>query len=133
MRLVRPRQWTKNLVVAAGLVFSGSFTELHALLLVAAAVVVFCALSSGGYVINDILDEESDRAASADNYLDIGATLRVRSGFSRIKPPPTTTSTQPSTTTTSTHRSTTTTTTRPRTTTTSLPAPGTTSSSQPAK
>ena len=41
VRLVRPRQWTKNLVVAAGLVFSGSFTELHALLLVAAAFVVF--------------------------------------------------------------------------------------------
>jgi 4-hydroxybenzoate polyprenyltransferase len=62
VRLVRPRQWTKNLVVAAGLVFSGSFTQLHALLLVMAAFVVFCALSSAGYVINDILDVESDRA-----------------------------------------------------------------------
>jgi hypothetical protein len=28
MRLVRPRQWTKNLVVGAGLLFSGSFTHL---------------------------------------------------------------------------------------------------------
>jgi para-nitrobenzyl esterase len=63
-------------------------------------------------------------ATSADKYLDIGATLRVRSGFSRIKP---------LTTTTSTRRSTTTTSTRPPTTTTSVHAPGTTSSSQPAK
>jgi 4-hydroxybenzoate polyprenyltransferase len=62
VRLVRARQWTKNLVVAAGLVFSGSFTQLHAVLLTGAAFVVFCALSSAGYVINDILDRQSDRA-----------------------------------------------------------------------
>ena len=59
---MRPRQWTKNLVVVAGLVFSGSFTQLHDVFLATAAFAVFCALSSAGYVINDALDVESDRA-----------------------------------------------------------------------
>jgi len=62
VRLLRPRQWIKNLVVAAGLLFSAGFTDSRAVWSVAAAIAIFCALSSAGYVINDILDAESDRA-----------------------------------------------------------------------
>ena len=61
LRLVRPRQWTKNGFVLAGVVFAEkafSVTEVaHALL----AFVVFCALSGAVYAANDVLDVKEDR------------------------------------------------------------------------
>ncbi len=59
---LRPRQWTKNLLVFAGLIFSQS---LHRPALVGRVVltfVLFCALSSSMYLVNDVLDAERDRA-----------------------------------------------------------------------
>lgn len=60
-RLVRPRQWIKNLVLFAGLLFTGTFALVPALR-VGLACVLFCALSSAGYLLNDVLDASSDRA-----------------------------------------------------------------------
>jgi 4-hydroxybenzoate polyprenyltransferase len=59
---LRPRQWTKNLLVFAGLIFSQG---LHDPALVARAVLafaIFCLLSGGVYLINDVVDAERDRA-----------------------------------------------------------------------
>ncbi len=58
---LRPRHWSKNGVVFAGLLFSGKFFEPAAILKSLAAFLVFCLLSSVGYLINDILDIEKDR------------------------------------------------------------------------
>jgi 4-hydroxybenzoate polyprenyltransferase len=58
---MRPHQWTKNLVVFAGLVFSRNFQEQALLLRSAEAFVVFCLLSGVIYIINDIADIEKDR------------------------------------------------------------------------
>jgi len=58
---MRPRQWTKNLVVFAGLVFSQSIANPQLLLKSVEAFVVFCALSGVIYLINDIADIEKDR------------------------------------------------------------------------
>jgi 4-hydroxybenzoate polyprenyltransferase len=58
--LLRPRQWTKNAFVLAGVVFSGLFTKQQALLTALAAFFVFCLISSAGYVYNDIADREED-------------------------------------------------------------------------
>lgn len=60
--LLRPRQWTKNLVVFAGLLFAGRFLEWPAVLAAAAAFGIFCLLSSAGYLLNDALDAAKDRA-----------------------------------------------------------------------
>jgi decaprenyl-phosphate phosphoribosyltransferase len=59
-RALRPRQWTKNLVVFAAPLFAFSIslpTILSALL----ACVLFCAISSSFYLWNDIADVEADR------------------------------------------------------------------------
>ncbi len=58
---LRPRQWMKNGVLFAGLIFSQNALDP---LLVARAVsgfLVFCAVSSASYLINDFLDLERDR------------------------------------------------------------------------
>jgi 4-hydroxybenzoate polyprenyltransferase len=58
---MRPRQWTKNLLVFAGLIFSRS---VHDPVLVArstAAFGLFCLLSGGIYLINDVVDADRDR------------------------------------------------------------------------
>ena len=58
---LRPRQWTKNLIVFAALIFSANLGDgalvLHAL----AAFAIFCALSGANYLVNDIVDVERDR------------------------------------------------------------------------
>jgi decaprenyl-phosphate phosphoribosyltransferase len=58
----RPRQWVKNAVVAAPLVFAKQLTDPHTALRALAAVALFCALASAVYLWNDIVDVERDRA-----------------------------------------------------------------------
>src|SRR4029078_6852930 len=63
---LRPSQWTKNLLVFAGLLFGnasvgrGLFDTLT-LERAPAAFVIFCALSGVVYVVNDVMDREADR------------------------------------------------------------------------
>jgi 4-hydroxybenzoate polyprenyltransferase len=61
IRLARPHQWIKNTLVGAALVFSQRLFDPHDVALAAVAFVAFCALSSAGYVLNDIVDREADR------------------------------------------------------------------------
>ena len=61
MEEIRVRQWTKNLVVLAGLVFSLQAGESSQLLRALIAFFCFCLLSSAGYLLNDLRDLESDR------------------------------------------------------------------------
>jgi 4-hydroxybenzoate polyprenyltransferase len=58
---LRPAQWTKNLVIFAGLIFGRRLTTPDAVAAALAAFVVFCALSGVVYLINDVVDRESDR------------------------------------------------------------------------
>src|SRR5437868_1237892 len=58
----RPRQWVKNLFVAAPLVFAKRLTDPQPSLRALAAVGLFCALSSAVYLWNDIIDVDKDRA-----------------------------------------------------------------------
>lgn len=57
---LRPRQWTKNLVVFAASLFGFSI-NLESLLGSLLAFALFCCASSGFYLLNDIADVESDR------------------------------------------------------------------------
>lgn len=59
---MRPRQWTKNLIVFAPLIFAGQVGVASNNLRTIAAFVVFCALSSAVYIANDLVDIERDRA-----------------------------------------------------------------------
>jgi 4-hydroxybenzoate polyprenyltransferase len=59
---LRPGQWTKNLLVFAGLVFGGRLLDPLAVAAAASAFAIFCALSSAGYLFNDVWDREADRS-----------------------------------------------------------------------
>jgi len=61
LRALRPRQWTKNGIVFAALVFSEQFHDLGLVARSWAAFAVLCLLSSSGYLFNDIRDVENDR------------------------------------------------------------------------
>ncbi len=58
---MRPKQWTKNLFVFAGIIFSFKFTEPLLIFKTLAAALVFCGVSGAVYIINDIYDYEKDR------------------------------------------------------------------------
>jgi 4-hydroxybenzoate polyprenyltransferase len=62
LRLLRPKQWTKNLLLFAALVFAGRLLDTGALARACLAFVAFCLASSSVYVVNDLVDVERDRA-----------------------------------------------------------------------
>jgi len=61
IRLLRPRQWIKNFALYAALLFSGQLFNLNLFILTTYGFIIFCALSSSIYIINDIFDAEKDR------------------------------------------------------------------------
>jgi 4-hydroxybenzoate polyprenyltransferase len=58
---LRPRQWVKNAIVFAGLIFAQKVSDVRLSLIAVAAFVLFCALSSSVYLVNDLGDLERDR------------------------------------------------------------------------
>jgi 4-hydroxybenzoate polyprenyltransferase len=60
-RLLRLGQWTKNLLVFAAFLFTGSFANREALYLTVAAFLAMSLVGSAAYVFNDILDAGRDR------------------------------------------------------------------------
>jgi len=61
LRLLRPRQWTKNALLFAALVFAEKLFVPGALLRAGLAFVCFCLASSSAYVVNDLVDAPRDR------------------------------------------------------------------------
>ena len=61
LRLARPKQWSKNLLVLAALVFAVRFRELGDLITGAVAFASFTFLSASVYALNDQMDAEADR------------------------------------------------------------------------
>jgi len=61
LRSLRPEQWTKNLIVFAGLLFGLQLFNAAAVVRTLLAFAVFCALSGVVYVVNDICDRDADR------------------------------------------------------------------------
>ena len=61
LEALRPRQWTKNLVLFAPLVFAERAFHQPSMVRAVAAFMVFCALSGAVYLLNDLRDLEQDR------------------------------------------------------------------------
>ncbi|MHB0858370.1 MAG: decaprenyl-phosphate phosphoribosyltransferase [Anaerolineae bacterium] len=61
LRSMRPKQWTKNTFLFAGLFFDGRVLDAHRLLLSVLAFGLFCLISSAIYLINDLVDMDKDR------------------------------------------------------------------------
>ena len=58
---LRPKQWTKNLLLFAGIIFSQQLNQPALLIRAAAGFVAFALLSGSVYILNDLADLESDR------------------------------------------------------------------------
>jgi hypothetical protein len=61
VELIRPKDWVKNALVAAPLVFGGRVTDTASLLQVGVAIAALSLAASAGYVANDLRDVEFDR------------------------------------------------------------------------
>ena len=61
LHALRPKQWTKNLLVFAGVVFSQHAADPAMLVRAVAGFVAFSMLASSVYVVNDLKDVEADR------------------------------------------------------------------------
>ena len=58
---LRPQEWTKNLLVFTGLIFSRSLTDPHNIWSSFLGFAIFCCASSGVYLFNDLCDIKEDR------------------------------------------------------------------------
>src|SRR5688572_17312200 len=61
LQAMRPKQWTKNVLLFAGLLFSLKFTDPTAVMRALMGFALFCLFSSSVYIINDVRDREKDR------------------------------------------------------------------------
>lgn len=61
LKTMRPKQWTKNVFIFAGLVFDGQLLSLEPFSLTLIGFFLLCFASSTVYIINDIADIEQDR------------------------------------------------------------------------
>lgn len=62
VKALRPKEWSKNVVfLPPALVFSQNYGDPHYVGRTIAAIALFCALSSTGYLFNDLRDVEADR------------------------------------------------------------------------
>jgi 4-hydroxybenzoate polyprenyltransferase len=62
VRLLRPQQWVKNLLVYLALIFARRITDLPAVGRVTLAFIAFCLAASAIYILNDLMDRERDRS-----------------------------------------------------------------------
>lgn len=82
LRLLRPKQWTKNLLVFAALLFSAKLTDLTADLHSLGAFVAMCLASSATYIFNDIADRDKDKLHPRKRFRPIAAgEVSVTLGF----------------------------------------------------
>jgi 4-hydroxybenzoate polyprenyltransferase len=58
---LRPEQWTKNLLVLAGVVFGGRLMDPGSVEIALGALAIFCALSGAIYLFNDVADRTTDK------------------------------------------------------------------------
>jgi decaprenyl-phosphate phosphoribosyltransferase len=79
LRALRPKQWLKNVLVAAAPGAAGVLTEADVLLDVGLAFLAFCMVSSATYLLNDVRDVEADRLHPRKRYRAIAVgTVPVR-------------------------------------------------------
>lgn len=88
---LRPEQWTKNLILFAGLIFGLKLFEAKAVATTVGAFLIFCALSGVVYLINDVMDREADgrhplksRRPIASGALSPRAALTAATGLGAV-------------------------------------------------
>ncbi len=61
LRSMRPKQWTKNLILFAAPIFSQNLSSFPFLFKAVTAFVIFCIISGCVYIINDLFDLKQDK------------------------------------------------------------------------
>ncbi len=69
----RPAQWVKNLVLPLPFLFGGALGSARGWALAAAGFVVFCAIASAIYLVNDVMDRERDAAHPVKRHRPLAA------------------------------------------------------------
>ncbi|MBC7324127.1 MAG: decaprenyl-phosphate phosphoribosyltransferase [Moorella sp. (in: Bacteria)] len=72
---LRPKQWLKNAFVFAAILFSRHLLDIPLLVRAFQVFVVFCLISGGTYLINDLVDRERDRRHPRKKHRPIAAGL----------------------------------------------------------
>ncbi len=73
LKLVRPKHWLKNGFVLLAIVFAGKLLDVSSLVNTGLALVSYCLLASGIYVVNDMLDANSDKKHPVKKYRPIAS------------------------------------------------------------
>jgi 4-hydroxybenzoate polyprenyltransferase len=82
VKLIRPKQWIKNLFVFAPLIFAKELFQWDPLILTLRTFGAFCLTASMVYIINDMIDIEADRAHPKKRFRPLAAgTLSRTSAF----------------------------------------------------
>lgn len=82
LRLLRIRQWAKNLLVFAPLIFAQKFSSAQAWTFAFIAFVAFSFASSAGYILNDWIDRDLDRLHPVKKLRPIASdTISPRAAF----------------------------------------------------
>ncbi|HQZ71327.1 MAG: decaprenyl-phosphate phosphoribosyltransferase [Anaerolineae bacterium] len=70
---MRPRQWTKNAFVLAALLLTGGLRDVPKTQAALLTALLFCVVSSGVYVVNDLMDVEGDRRHPVKRFRPLAA------------------------------------------------------------
>jgi len=83
IRACRPRQWVKNILVLTAPTAAGVVFQPRAALGMVVAVIAFCLVASSGiYLVNDVVDVESDRAHATKRRRPVASSeLSVRAAW----------------------------------------------------
>ena len=79
-KVMRPRQWVKNLLVLAPLVLAHRFNDPARLRPALLATAAFCVAASIGYVLNDLMDLSADRLHPRKRFRPLASGQLPRSG-----------------------------------------------------
>lgn len=82
LRLARPKQWSKNVLVVAAPGAAGVLTQVQPAFRTVIAFLCFCLAASGTYFLNDAIDVEADRRHPRKRTRPIAAgEVSVRTGY----------------------------------------------------
>ncbi|MGH2485491.1 MAG: decaprenyl-phosphate phosphoribosyltransferase [Ktedonobacterales bacterium] len=82
---MRPRQWTKNLLLFAGVTFAGRLLDPTAIVRATLAFALFCLLAGTTYLINDLADMRADQLHPTKRFRALASgRLPIRSAWSGV-------------------------------------------------
>ena len=61
IKLIRVRQWSKNIFVFSGVLFPSGLIGLMQIVKLFIAFLLFCGISSAVYIVNDVIDIKKDK------------------------------------------------------------------------